>query len=129
MPMRVVYIAGPFRAASAWEVEQNIRRAECLALEAWRSGFAVICPHTNTRFFSGAAPDEIWLEGDLEILRRCDAVLLLPKWQESPGTRAEVAEAIKHCMHVFDDLSDLVKHFQWPKATDEQTNKTNEKTK
>lgn len=127
-PMKVVYIAGPFRAESGWEIEQNIRRAECLALEAWRAGFAVICPHTNTRFYSGAAPDEVWLEGDLEILRRCDAVLLVPGWENSTGTRWEFAEAIKCGIHVFDLLPDLVKHFQWPKATEEQ-NKQNEKTK
>lgn len=127
-PMKVVYIAGPFRASSGWEIEQNIRRAECLALEVWRAGFAVICPHTNTRFYSGAAPDEIWLEGDLELLRRCDAVLLLPKWRESSGTCAEVTEAMKCGIHVFDLLPDLVKHFQWPKATDNQTTKL-EKTK
>lgn len=68
--MRVVYIAGPFRAENAWEIEQNIRRAEEAALELWRAGAAVLCPHTNTRYFQGAAPDHVWLEGDLELLRR-----------------------------------------------------------
>ena len=30
--MKLVYIAGPFRAPTPWQVEQNVRRAESLAL-------------------------------------------------------------------------------------------------
>lgn len=91
--MKVIYIAGPFRGPNHWAVEQNIRRAETLALEAWRLGCAVICPHTNTRFFDGAADDKIWLDGDIEIMLRCDAVLLTDNWQQSSGAKAEVAVA------------------------------------
>lgn len=90
--MKVVYVAGPFRGPNAWEIEENIRRAERLALDLWRIGVAVICPHTNTRFFHGAAEDRIWLEGDLEIMRRCDAVVVTPDWEQSTVAKAEVAE-------------------------------------
>ena len=31
--MKVGYIAGPFRGPNSWEIENNIRRAETLALE------------------------------------------------------------------------------------------------
>lgn len=106
--MKVVYIAGPFRGANAWEIERNIRRAETLALVAWRAGFAVICPHTNTRFFHGAAPDELWLKGDLALLRRCDAVLTTEDWERSEGAHAEVMEAHQRNIRVFDDVKDLV---------------------
>jgi nucleoside 2-deoxyribosyltransferase len=99
--MTVIYIAGPFRAANAWLVEQNIRRAEELALAVWRMGAAVICPHTNTRFFNGAAEDRIWLEGDLELLRRSDAVLVTPQWTGSSGTKAEIEYAMTHGIPVF----------------------------
>ena len=57
--MKVVFICGALRANSAWDMEQNIRKAEELALALWRSGYAVICPHTNTRFFQGAADDGV----------------------------------------------------------------------
>jgi len=105
--MKLIYIAGPFRAANSWEVEQNIRRAESLSLEVWRLGAAAICPHTNTRFFSGAADDKVWLDGDIEILRRCDAVMLTPDWERSSGARAEVDVAENLGMPVFAMLSDL----------------------
>ena len=102
--MKVAYIAGPFRAASAWGIEQNIRRAEELALEAWQAGFAVLCPHTNTRFFQGAAPDHIWLDRDLELLARCDLVILAEGWERSTGTRAEITHAKSLGIPVFESL-------------------------
>lgn len=105
--MKLIYVAGPFRGKDNWEIECNIRRAETLALEVWRIGCAVICPHCNTRFFQGAAPDEVWLEGDLEILRRCDAMILTPDWERSSGARAEREEAIRLGIPVFYDIGDL----------------------
>jgi len=93
MKKKVVYIAGPFRAANQWEQEANIRRAEAMALEVWRLGAVALCPHLNTRYFSGALPDEVWLDGDLELLRRCDAILMVHGWENSAGAMAEKAFA------------------------------------
>jgi hypothetical protein len=107
--MKVVYVAGPFRGANAWEIEENIRRAERLALQVWRSGAAALCPHTNTRFFQGAADDAVWLAGDLELLARCDAMILTPNWRASSGARAEHAFATKRGMPIFQDIPDLQK--------------------
>ncbi len=105
--MRLVYVAGPFRGSSAWEIECNIRRAETLALEVWRLGAAALCPHCNTRFFQNAAPDEVWLAGDLVMLERCDAVLLTDDWERSSGARAEVQHARNRCIPCFYNLTEL----------------------
>lgn len=105
--MKLVYVAGPFRGKSAWDIECNIRRAEALALEVWRLGAAALCPHANTRFFQNAAPDEVWLEGDLEMLRRCDAVMLTVDWFKSPGAQREVKEAREKGIPVFTRLTNL----------------------
>ena len=91
--MKLAYVAGPYRAPTEWEVKRNIEAAERIAVALWQQGYAVICPHKNTAFFGGAASDEVWLTGDLEIMRRCDLVVLVPGWRSSSGTRAEVAEA------------------------------------
>lgn len=90
--MKVVYIIGPFRAENSWLIEQNIRRAEEMALTLWKEGFAVICPHTNTRFFNGALGnnDKIFLEGDKEILKRCDCAFVLDGSFISEGSKAEI---------------------------------------
>lgn len=103
----LIYIAGPFRAASSWQIEQNIRRAEQIALEVWRAGGVGICPHSMTRFYQGELPDRVWLDGDLAILARCDAVLLLPFWEQSEGARAEKAHAESLAIPVFADLAAL----------------------
>lgn len=110
--MKVVYVAGPFRGANAWEVEQNVREAEEISLEIWRLGAAVICPHANTRFFQGAAPDEVWINGTMEILRRCDAVVVVRTAGKrsrkiSTGTIEEIREALylrKPVFYVYRDF-------------------------
>ncbi len=87
--MKVIYVAGAYRAKTEWGVAENIRRAELAAIELWKKGWAVICPHKNTAFFGGACDDSIWLLGDIEMLRRCDAIYMLPGWENSTGARAE----------------------------------------
>lgn len=91
--MKLIYVIGRYRASSQWELEQNIRHAEQAAIKLWLDGWAVICPHKNTAYFGGLAPDDVWLDGDLEIIKRCDAVYVLKGWQQSGGSRVEVALA------------------------------------
>lgn len=85
----IVYLAGPYRADTPRGIVENIQRAEKVALELWAAGYPTICPHKNTALFDGGAPDEVWLSGDLEILRRCDVLVLLPGWHESSGSVEE----------------------------------------
>lgn len=113
--MKVVYVAGPFRSSSqymlgqqdSWGIQQNVMRAMELSLEVWRSGAAAVCPHANTMFFQNAATDDVWLDGDLAILKKCDAVLMTPDWKRSTGAREEQRVAILHGIPVFYALPDL----------------------
>jgi hypothetical protein len=105
--MKVVYIAGPFRAADAWAVENNIRRAEVLGFQVATLGAMPLIPHTNTRFFDGTLTGQFWLDGTMELLRRCDAVLTTDDWERSVGARGEVAEAARRHLPVFHTPSDL----------------------
>ena len=105
--MKLVYVAGPYRATTEWQLVQNIRKAEALALEVWQLGIACICPHKNTALLGGAADDSLWLEGDLEMMRRCDAVICTDDWQRSEGARNEVAEARERGIPVFETLAEL----------------------
>jgi hypothetical protein len=91
---RVAYVAGPYRSARGVAgIYDNIAAARRVALELWQLGYVALCPHLNAAFFDGAFPDEVILRGDIELLRRCDLVVLVPGWQESAGTRDEVEEA------------------------------------
>lgn len=99
--MKLVYIAGPYRAANAWDREQNIRRAEEAALEILRLGASVICPHTMSRFYQDAITDERALAATKEMLLRCDAIYMLHGWDASTESIAELHQAAKQCMPIF----------------------------
>jgi len=91
--MEVVYISGKYRADTVNGIHENIQKARDEAIRWWKRGYAVICPHLNTAFMDGACPDETWLEGDLELLRRSDIVVMLRGWKQSEGARREHEEA------------------------------------
>lgn len=99
--MPVVYVAGPFRAPTAWKRERNIREAEELAFLVAEAGAMPLCPHTNTRHFDGELTDEFWLAGTLELLRRCDAAAFTVRWQQSQGARAEMEDCMVRSIPVF----------------------------
>ena len=88
--MRVIYVAGKFRDDSYWGMIKNIRQAELAAFELWEKGWVVICPHLNTTNFQGGLPDKVWLEGNLELLRRSDAIYMLKNYLTSEGALAEL---------------------------------------
>ena len=105
--MRLIYICGPFRAPTAWQVEQHVRRAEVLALAVWKLGAVAVCPHTMSRHFHGEMEDWHWLQGDLELLARCDALITVGNWEESVGALGEVAYARDQDIPVFHALDTL----------------------
>jgi len=89
--MKVAYIAGPYRSAAGPNgIHENIERARAVAVEVWQRGFMAFCPHLNTAMMDGAVPDSVFLSGGLEMLRRCDIVVLVPGWERSAGSKAEV---------------------------------------
>ncbi len=103
----VVYVAGPYRGPSEWAVKQNVALAESAALAVWALGAACICPHKNTERFGGALPDRVWLEGDLELVRRCDALLIVGEWRKSQGTLGEIEEASRNGIPICSSIEEL----------------------
>ncbi len=92
-PIKVVYVAGAFRAKTQWGIMQNVRRAEDASLRLWKLGYAVICPHTMTQHFQNECEDEVWLNGCIELLKRCDAIYLTEGWETSEGSIKELGIA------------------------------------
>jgi nucleoside 2-deoxyribosyltransferase len=94
--MKLVYVAGPYRAGTPQGVELNIAVARRVGILVAISGNYPVIPHSNTSKFEDLIPslgDEFWLEGTMELMRKCDCVVLCPGWEHSSGTRAEIREA------------------------------------
>jgi hypothetical protein len=105
----VIYIAGAFRAPTPWDLAGNVRAARSAGLDVARAGAMPCVPHAIGEHFHGQLTDAFWLEGALELLRRCDAVYVFnPRHLEtSAGTRDEEAEARRLGLPVFLDLADV----------------------
>jgi len=102
--MRVIYVAGKYLGESDWETYLNVHHARLAAWRLWQEGWAVICPHSNTAFFGGVGERnkddpkgdwKKWINGDLEIIARCDAVYMLSNWRNSQGARIEHDKAVE----------------------------------
>lgn len=99
--MKLLYVAGPFTGPTAWDIECNVRSAELVGLEVAKLGVMPVIPHTNTRFFHGQCTEEFWYEGTLELMLRCDGIIMCSGWSESRGATQELGAARKVGMTVF----------------------------
>jgi len=107
----IVYLAGPYRAKTAFEVVMNILKIRKDAMKLWNAGYVVICPHLNTFLMDGLCnrfsqtfsvwkklclvyqflfrfnqydekSSHIFLGGDMEILHVCDAICMTNGWKK-----------------------------------------------
>jgi hypothetical protein len=100
----VVYVAGPYRdSRGMYYVDRNVNEAREVACQLWSWDYAVICPHTNTRFMDGYDGIKIdaFLEGLIDIMERADIVVMMPRWRTSEGSRAEYERAKELGIPVF----------------------------
>lgn len=104
----LIYIAGPFRGPTPLDVRRNVERARDAGLLVAQLGAYPIIPHTMTAEFDKQLDDQFWLDGTMEMLRRCDALLLIPYWDQSTGARAEAQYARMVTLPIFD-----VYHGNW----------------
>ena len=100
--MKVVYVAGKFRGKTAWDVAENVRAAERVGFAVAAAGAMPLIPHANTAHLDGTLTGQFWLDGTMELLRRCDAVMMVPGWPDSKGALAEREEANRLGLPVFD---------------------------
>ena len=99
----LVYVAGPYSAASRTERDGNIARADEAGRELLSRGYIPFVPHKMTanwedddRFGEGD-----FMQMDLEWLARCDAILMVAGWKDSKGARIERAWAEGHGLPIW----------------------------
>jgi nucleoside 2-deoxyribosyltransferase len=101
----LIYLAGPIKANGVKSVEDNIKAAKFVALVLWKKGHAVICPHANTDFPMKLSMDtldeKVWLEGDFQMIARCDAMVVMPNYEHSIGTIQEIAFAQNRSIPIY----------------------------
>ena len=100
--MNLVYISGKYTDAKPANVKKNVVIAKNAAVSLWKTGmFSVICPHKNTESMEKHASYDCFLKGDLEQIKHCDFMLVLPNWKSSKGTKVEMAFAKKNGIPLF----------------------------
>ncbi len=103
MTVPLIYVAGPYTSADAWECEQNVRAAEALAYEVAKLGGMPVCPHSNTRpYFAGLQTPAFWYAGTLRLLQVSDAAIFVHGWERSRGTRDEHRWCVANDLPRFD---------------------------
>ena len=101
--VKIVYISGPYTLG---DVAKNVRDA-CRAGDAvFDMGLIPLVPHlTHLWHLISPKSHHDWMEIDLNLIPRCDAILRLPG--ESKGADVEVAVAQKLGIPVFYSLQEL----------------------
>ena len=106
----LIYVSGPYSALEDADgkeelsVGENIRAARAVAVSLWEMGHAVICPHLNTAHFEAdcACSWDHYMSGDLMMVARCDALVMVGPWHRSRGAVAEHGHAIRLNIPTFD---------------------------
>lgn len=97
----VLYCAGPITKNSLGDTPEFLATAREIAEELRQMGWSVVLPHSNSFAIEGWTLDQ-YLAEDFELISRCDAVVLLPNWHESKGTRREIDFASARGIPIFD---------------------------
>ena len=106
----LIYICGPYRAPTRAGIQLNIDVAKRIASLTCLKGWAPITPHMNTAFMDEILPsvgDDFWLDIAIEIMRACRAVVLVPGWDRSSGSLAEIDEANRLGIPVYTSIETL----------------------
>ncbi len=83
----LIYVSGKYSG----DVQANIADAVAVSVKLWEMGHAVICPHANTAHFEEfcKATYDQYIAGDLNMIARCDALVMVEGWEDSKGAVIE----------------------------------------
>lgn len=101
----LIYVAGAYNAPTPEGILYNIASAEAVSIVLIKNGWNVFTPHKNTsgyeQYEGGEISKDTWLQMDLCILERCDALYAIGSWETSKGSQQEIYFASDHSIPVF----------------------------
>lgn len=119
--MKLIYIAGPLtptgKSNHAIEFLENVRAGLRAATELIRAGFAVFCPASDFAYWLALEdgefiPESTIKSASLEVMKRSDGVLLLPRWPSSQGALGEYDAALAQGIPIFTRVESVITHFR-----------------
>ena len=109
--MTKVYVAGPISDNDPIKIFKNEKNGIDTAAWLILRGFSVFCPHIDFLYLLGNHGKQIskamLQRNSMAFVADCDCMLVLPGWEDSPGTRQEMAQAEKLNIPIYFDAKIL----------------------
>jgi Domain of unknown function (DUF4406) len=98
----VIYVAGEYSG----DVSSNIEQARLVSAEIYLRGhYPLLRPLINTAYMdevTGILDIEFWYAATMELLKRCNGVVMVPGWESSKDAVAQRALAIAYLLPVWE---------------------------
>lgn len=113
--MKRIYVSGAYSANNVLDVLKNIGRGEKACAELFALGYAPFCPWHDKSYVTdnpdGVFTVEQFYRFSMAWLEVSDAMLVLPGYEESKGTLAEIEFAENNEIPVYFNLGTLMQDF------------------
>jgi hypothetical protein len=97
---KLIYVSGKYTSEKGDldETRKYIEVATKASIKLFKKGWNVFTPHKNNgeyefRKDSKDLTYDFWIDIDLDILKRCDAIFMLKNWRNSKGALIEINKA------------------------------------
>ena len=109
--MKRIYVAGPYSADNVIDVLRNIRNGIEASQQVFMQGYAPFCPWLDYHFvlmdFGDALTLDDFYQYSMAWLDVSDGLLVLPGYETSKGTLAEIKRAERLNIPVYYDIDDV----------------------
>lgn len=109
--MKRVYVAGAYSGSNILECLKNIGRGEDYSARVFLMGHAPFCPWHDKDFVIKNWNENFTVDDfynySMAWLDVSDCMLVIPEWENSKGTKAEIARAREIGIPIYWDIKDL----------------------
>ena len=108
----LIFIAGPYTAATFHETHDNIQAAWRWGCEVAKLGAYPVIPHTNSAYMDHIQAPKFWYAATQDLMRRCDAVFFAPGWLRSAGALDEADAAAELGMRTAQNIAEIIEFIE-----------------